>query len=182
MADDTRAKLKELFVSRYAALRRRLEHATGSADDAADILQDTWLRLDTMAEIGPVDNAKAYLRGTANNAAIDHFRRERRHVHEEEVEELFDIPDELADLERVVSARQKVDQLKIVVMQLTPRCRAILLAARVDGQLNREIAERFGISLRMVEKELAAAIKYCAEQMKDVIDPSGPSTGGRRKF
>ena len=65
---------------------------------------------------------------------------------------------------------------------LTPRRRAILLAARVDGQLNREIAERFGISLRLVESELSAAMKYCLERMKDVGDPFESMTTGRRKF
>jgi RNA polymerase sigma factor (sigma-70 family) len=182
VSDDTRTALKNLLVSRYGALLKRLERATGSAHDAGDVLHDTWLRLETMAEIGPVDNADAYLAGTTQHAATDHFRRERRHVHEEEVDELFPVPDELADPERIVAARHKVDKLKVILLQLTPRRRAILLAARVDGQLNREIAERFGISLRLVEKELGVALKYCSEHMQDLIDPSGRSTGGRRKF
>ncbi len=182
MSDDTRSVLKNLLVTRYSALLKRLERATGSANDAGDVLHDTWLRLETMAEVGPIENAEAYLAGTTHHAATDYFRRERRHVHEEEVDELFPIPDDLADPERIVAGRHKIDQLKVILLELTPRRRAILLAARVDGQLNREIAERFGISLRLVEKELGFALKYCSEHMKDLIDPSGRSTGGRRKF
>jgi RNA polymerase sigma-70 factor (ECF subfamily) len=57
-----------------------------------------------------------------------------------------------------------------------------LLAARVDGQLNREIAERFGISLRLVESELSTAIKYCLERMQELGDPYTGSRSGPRKF
>jgi RNA polymerase sigma-70 factor (ECF subfamily) len=65
---------------------------------------------------------------------------------------------------------------------LTPRRRAILLAARVDGQLNREIAEQYGISLRLVESELSAAMKYCLKRMQETGDPYAGSTAGPRKF
>ena len=54
---------------------------------------------------------------------------------------------------------------------------------RVDGQLNREIAERFGISLRLVESELSAAMKYCLQRMPEAGDPYTDSrSSGPRKF
>ena len=59
---------------------------------------------------------------------------------------------------------------------------AILLAARVDGLLNREIAEQFGISLRLVESELSAAMKYCLQRMQEDGDPYSGTRGGPRKF
>jgi len=45
--------------------------------------------------------------------------------------------------------------------ELPPRQREILLAARLDGLPRREIANRLGISLRLVEKELQRAQEYC---------------------
>jgi len=45
---------------------------------------------------------------------------------------------------------------------LPPRPRAILLAARLDGLSRQQIAERFGISVSMVEKELKRAQEHCA--------------------
>jgi RNA polymerase sigma factor (sigma-70 family) len=182
MPDSTRSELKKRLVQRYAALLKRIEYVVGSRDAAADALHETWLRLETMADVAPVANADAYLMGMANNVVVDHYRRERRHVHEDEVDELFQVPDELADPERIVAARRKIERLKVVLANLTPRRRAILMAARVDGQLNREIAERFGISLRLVERELSAALKYCSEHMEDVTRPGELPAGGRRKF
>src|ERR1700761_1406739 len=108
MSDSTRSDLKQRLVQRYAALLKRLEYVVGSKDGAADALHETWLRLETMTDTAPVANADAYLMGMASNVVVDHYRRERRHVHEDEVDELFQVSDELADPERIVAARLKI--------------------------------------------------------------------------
>ncbi|HEY3599391.1 MAG TPA: RNA polymerase sigma factor [Paraburkholderia sp.] len=183
MSDSSRAQsLRNLLVSRYSYLVKRLERVTGSRDGAADALHETWLRLESANIAAPVANGDAYILGMANNVAIDQHRSERRHVHDDDVDMLLELPDELADPERIVAARRKVEALKDILRGLTPRRRAILLAARVDGQLNREIAEHFGISLRLVESELSAAMKYCLKRMQEVGDPYAGSTAGPRKF
>jgi RNA polymerase sigma factor (sigma-70 family) len=177
-----RADLKSLFIARYAQLLKRLEYKIGSSDRAADALQEMWLRLETMPETGPIANAEAYILGVASNVAIDQYRAEHRHVYEEEVDELFQIEDDLADPERIIAARRKVDTMKVILRELPARRRAILWAARVDGQLNREIARQFGVSLRTVEKELAEGLNYCVKRMRETANPAQLVTKGRRKF
>jgi RNA polymerase sigma factor (sigma-70 family) len=181
MSDSTRAQLKKLLVARYASLLKRLERITGSKDNAADALHEAWLRLETMTSVAPVANADAYLIGMVTNAVTDQYRREKRHVHEEELDELFELEDELANPERILDARRKVEALRVVLMDLPPRRRAILLAARVEGELNREIAAYYGISVRMVEKELSEAMKHCIARMEELSQPQG-APKGRRKF
>ena len=183
MSDSTRTSdLKNLLIARYATLLKRLERFAGSRDRAADAVHETWLRLDAMNRVGPVSNAEAYLASMATNVAINQYNAERRHVHEEDLEELFEIEDELADPERIVAARRQLDALRDVVMGLTPRRRAILFAARVDGQLNQAIADELGISLRMVERELRAALKYCSDHLLEDGEPYQGAAPGRRKF
>jgi RNA polymerase sigma-70 factor (ECF subfamily) len=175
-------RLRKLIDSRYTYLVKRLERVTGSKDNAADALHETWLRLEVANVPAPVANDDAYILGMANNVAIDQYRSERRHFRDDDVDTLLEMPDELADPERIVAARRKIEVLKEVLNGLTPRRRAILLAARLDGLLNREIAERFGISLRLVESELSTAMKYCLKRMQDVGDPYTGLTAGPRKF
>lgn len=165
MSNSTRVQLKQLLVTRYAAFRRKLESVVGSKDGAVDALQETWVRLETMTEVGPVANPDAYLMRIATNVAIDQHRREQRHLHEEEVDELFEKPDELADPERILAARRQLEALEDVLRSLPARRRAIVVAARVEGRLNREIAEEFGLSLRMIERELHLALKHCNERL-----------------
>ncbi len=182
MSEATRSLLKNLLITRYRHWVKRLEYMSGSKDAAEDALQETWLRLETMSVVNPVANASAYLLSMATNAVTDRFRSERRHMHEDEVEELFQVEDELADLERIVTARRKIDSLKDVLLELTPRRRAILLAARVDGLLNREIAERFDISLRLVERELGIAMKHVTERLEEGARAGQGAAKGPRKF
>jgi RNA polymerase sigma factor (sigma-70 family) len=181
---DARNRLKKLFVSRYTHLRRQLEYHIGSRDNATDALHETWLRLDSMPDVSvAVDDA--YLLRMATNIAIDHNRREQRYLSGEEVGELLlQVKDEYADPERIVAARLRIEALKVVLDGLTPRRRAILLAARVEGELNREIAERLGISLRLVELELSTALKHCYNKMQDLDLATSSQQGkkGRRQF
>jgi RNA polymerase sigma-70 factor (ECF subfamily) len=50
--------------------------------------------------------------------------------------------------------------------ELTPRRRAILIAARLEEVPHVEIAARFGISTRMVEKELRSALIHCGQRLE----------------
>ena len=60
--------------------------------------------------------------------------------------------------------------------------RAIVIAARVDQLPHRDIAERFGISARTVEKELRAGLEHCCERMgRDFIQRFGPGAGKTSK-
>jgi RNA polymerase sigma factor (sigma-70 family) len=181
MSDSGRSHLKQLLVDRYAAMRRKLEFVAGSKERAADALHETWVRLETMPETAPVSNPDAYLMRMATNVAIDQHRRERRHLHEAEIDELFELPDELADPERIIAGRNQLEALEAVLRKLTPRRRAILLAARVEGLMNREIAERFGLSLRVVERELSYALKYCNECLWQSPEGYDGGPGGTRK-
>ena len=55
-----------------------------------------------------------------------------------------------------------------VMTELPARQKAILLAARLEGLGRREIARRFGVSVRFVHRELRAAQDYCAERLEKI--------------
>jgi RNA polymerase sigma-70 factor (ECF subfamily) len=187
---DLRTKLKRHLSSRYAVLRWRLERVVGCKHNAADALQETWLRLEAMVAPGPaaapVHNPDAYLLRMAANIATDAYRRDRIIVTEREREELMHMADEpgddISDPARIVSARLDVQALDAALAGLSPRRRAILTAARIDGMLNADIAERFGISVAMVKKELQAAMQHCKTCMADVEAAQRSDVSGRRKY
>jgi RNA polymerase sigma-70 factor (ECF subfamily) len=182
VSEVTRALLKKLLISSYAHLARRLERVAGSPGEATDALHETWLNLETAAMPGSIANPDAYLLTMATNAVTDQFRREKRHLHEEEIDEYFHVADECADTERIVSARQQIDRLKAVLLHMPERRRAILVAARIDGRLNREIAEQFGISLRLVERELALGMQQVIERFGDGSAAGKGASKGPRKY
>ena len=107
----------------------------------------------------------SYLFRMAFNIAVDHRRARARRLARTEVHSLLDIADDAPDAARTVAARLEVEALARIMAGMPLRRRSILMAARLDGVPQREIAERFGISLTLVEKELKLAQEYCAARL-----------------
>jgi RNA polymerase sigma-70 factor (ECF subfamily) len=176
MTKAMRTALHEVLVQRYAGFKKRLVYFLGSEDVAADALQETWLRVGAIDDDRPLKNPGSYLFRMAMNIAADQHRSNTRLLTTIEVEDIERVVDELADPARIVAARDEMDALESAMEQLTPRRREILIAARVHGMLNREIADLFGISQRHVEKELRAALLHCEARLdRKVVRRRGPA-------
>ena len=166
MADSARATLRELLVERYGQLKTMLARKLGSSDLAGDALQDTWVRLENAENIEPVHNPGAYLYRMAYHAAIDKQRAEDRRLSVGEIETMLDLVSPEPGPAQIAQANSELHALARVLEQMPQRRRDILLAVRLDGLAQREVAERFGISLRLVELELKKAQDFCAEHIE----------------
>jgi RNA polymerase sigma factor (sigma-70 family) len=171
MTESTLAALRRLFVDRYDELKARLTRRLGSADLADDALQDTWLRLARIETVGVVHNPANYLLRTVLNVVQDRKRADRRHLSTLEIDALLHrLADEQPGPAEVVEARSELEALTAILAELPPRRRVILLAARLDNMPRQEIADRLGISLRLVGKELQLAHEYCLARQRQKKD------------
>jgi RNA polymerase sigma-70 factor (ECF subfamily) len=171
-----RGALRALLVSRYGELKRRLARRLGSLDAASDVLHETYLRLDRFDGTVTVANAQAYLLRTAMNVASDHERAEKRLLSAVEIDDLWRLAGDVADPETILSMRMELDAFKHALGELPPRSQAILIAARVEELPHEAIAERFGISTRMVQFELRRALEHCARRLqRKVVRRFGPA-------
>jgi len=162
MTDPNLAALRQLLVASYDDLKVRLARRLGSVDLAQDALHDTWLRLARADAIGAVQNPAHYLIRAVFNAVQDRKRSEKRHLSTVEIDALLhSLADEQPGPAEVIEARSELEALAGILAELPPRRRAILLAARLENLSRQEIADRFGISLRLVGKELQLAHEYC---------------------
>jgi RNA polymerase sigma-70 factor (ECF subfamily) len=159
------ATLQQRLLMRYEFFKKRLTKYLGSADLAGDALQDTWLRLERGGELTTLRSPDNYLYSMAVNIARNHMHAEKR-LSASEIETLLDIEDEAPEPARVVEARSELQTLVAIIAELPERQQAILLAARVDGLSRREIAQRFGVSVRFVQRELQEAQVYCVERSR----------------
>ncbi len=168
-----------LFMERHQEFRRRLKRRLGSDDLVNDILQETYLRVERMGDVaGGTRNPVGYLFRMALNVAADHRQADGRFLTGTEVEDLLHIADDALDPARVVQARMEVETLERALEELTARQRAILIAARVEEASHLEIARRFGISVRMVGKELKKALEHCGQRLeRKVVQRFGPGAG-----
>ncbi|VCU68653.1 putative RNA polymerase sigma factor FecI [Pigmentiphaga humi] len=142
-------------------LRRKLGHAA----DAADLTQDTFLRVLGRLHAQPaaaliVREPYRYLATIANGLVADHWRRQR--VEQAYLEELARRPEALAPSpeERLVAV-QTLCELDAMLDRLPAKARRAFLLARLDGLGCGEIAGVLGVSDRMVRKYLAQAMYQC---------------------
>lgn len=182
MPDTIKNTLRALFLTRYAQFRRHLHLRLGSEDLANDALHETYLRVENMNAPNAIKYPSAYLYRIALNIAEDQRKSNGRMLSVPEIEGLYELADELADPVRTVEARDEIDLLERALAELPKRRRLILIAARVDEMPHRDIADRFGISVRTVEKEIRAGLEHCCERMeRDFIQRFGPGAGKTSK-
>jgi RNA polymerase sigma factor (sigma-70 family) len=168
MSETSLIALRQIFLDRYDDLKQRLARRLGSADLAGDALQDTWLRLAHAEAMDSIRSPKSYLFRMAFNMARDRRRSEKQHLNFEDVGSLLHFVDEAPNPAEIAEARSDLRALQAVLAELPPRRRAILLAARVDNLPRQEIAERLGVSLRLVSKELRLAHEYCVARCAQI--------------
>jgi RNA polymerase sigma-70 factor (ECF subfamily) len=137
-------ELESLWRESSARLRAWFERETGSAADAEDLVQETFLRvherLDTLLDAASV---RAWLGKIARNVLIDHHRRRGAADPGEAVEDelALALADE-SNLDRVVAS-----WLDGFLAELEPEDAEALRLVDLQGKTQRELAELQGLSL-----------------------------------
>jgi RNA polymerase sigma factor (sigma-70 family) len=174
MSDSNWAVLRQSFLASYDMLGKKLTRRFGSADFAADVLHDTYLRLERGGPIGPVSNPESYVLRIAENIGRNVRRRTSRLMTGAETEDIFEhAEDEAPDSTRIIAARQEVALVRTVVADMTLRRRQLFLAVWVEGATIAQLATRFGLSVRLVQKEVQEAREEIATALRKKIDLRG---------
>jgi RNA polymerase sigma factor (sigma-70 family) len=160
MSDISWAMLRDLLVDRYDEFKRRLARRLGSAELATETLHEAWLRLARTGSPGVVHSPESYVFRVALNVAFDRRYAQERELSASDVEALRHLDDDELDPQSIAEARAEIRELRRALEDLPPRCRSVFIAARVEGIPQADIARRFGMSTRMVERDLKRAFDY----------------------
>ncbi|MCK9915646.1 RNA polymerase sigma factor [Microbacteriaceae bacterium K1510] len=170
-------KLRQILEQNYGRLRDRLARRFGSADFASEVLHDAYIRLGTGEVTAAIRSVDAYLYRVALNVAADRREADRLWVDKAAIEALRRRDDHELDPEEIARARAEWRVLLRALDELPPRRQAIFVAARFDELPHRDIAERFGVSVDTVDRELKAAFEFFAKRLGKNRPPrrgSGP--------
>ncbi|NNA18770.1 RNA polymerase sigma factor [Pseudomonas lundensis] len=157
--------LREFYTQILHFLRKR----TDNASDAADMTQDVFTQWLGYQDRAKVQQPRAFLFQMARNLLRDHWRRQqvRQSVHADQVErEDEPLSDERDDPMLAAHRLQRLEQLKTVLAELSPRRREALILHRFEGLSQAQIAQRMGISVSMVEKHIAFALLHCKQHLQ----------------
>ena len=166
MVKSTRALLQKSLVERYGQLRDRLAARLGSKDLAGEALHETWLKLNDGAELAPVADPVAYLYRAAMNTASTLAATNKRVLGTGEIDDLMRIADDAPDPERIAISRSELAHVWKILRELTPRQRHVFVESFTGSATHAELAERYGVSVRMIQMDLRDAILHCARRTR----------------
>ncbi|WP_293679409.1 sigma-70 family RNA polymerase sigma factor [uncultured Phenylobacterium sp.] len=142
-------------------LRSRLR-VRFSADLADDLAQETYLRMAGREPSSPVENPRGLLLTVASNLARDAFRRDRVRA-----EYAARSPHAFSRADLSVHTAEDDFEVREAIRSLPPKLRDVLLLSKIGGLTNREIAQRYGLSVRAIDKRLQQAVTLFVARLRD---------------
>lgn len=147
-------------------LRRLLRHRGRTHDEADDLIQEAFLRLQLYRRSRHVEEPEAFLVRAVENLFIDQLRRKlRRGSHVAVEQELPRLTDPMPLPDEVLAAQQRLQRLRCALEALSPRTREVLLLQRIEGFSHAQIAARLEITVSAVEKHVAKAALFLSDWM-----------------
>ena len=170
------SQIARLFAEHKKALEAFVARRTGNTQVAADLTQESFLRLARLPADKKIDNLPAFLFTIASNLIRDHQRQMIRREHREVGEPSDELPCDSPGVEEQLAAMQEQALMHDAIQALPEATRHIFLLYHVDECSYREIGERLKVSPRSVEYQLRRALIDCRAFIKARLlsDTQGP--------
>lgn len=132
-----------LYSEHHGWLQNWLRGKLGCAADAADLAQDTFLRILLKRELREIGIPRAFLRTIARGLVIDHWRREE--LQRAYLESIAHLPEAQAPSpEARELVLELLEEISRMLDGLKPKVRTAFLLAQCEDLSHRQIAERMG--------------------------------------
>jgi len=152
--------IQSLYAEHHPWLCAWLRKRLGCFDHAADLAQDTFIRVLLQRKAPELREPRAYLSSVARSLMIDSFR--RRALEQAYLEtlaarpEALDVSPEARFL--IIETLLEIDRL---LDGLGARTREIFLLAQLDGLSYVEIGRQLNVSVNTVKKHAVRALTHC---------------------
>jgi RNA polymerase sigma factor (sigma-70 family) len=144
----------------YARLIKACLRRGRTLEDAEDLVQEAYARLIEYRRNAKVRDEEAFVRRVVINLAINQYHRDQILTFVPESIDELDRQARLVDagpaIERILDARQQLEQIEAMLAAVSRRTAEIFLAHRA-GFSYEEVASELGISTRTVKKHIVRA-------------------------
>lgn len=149
-----------LYLDHHSWLTGWLRRKLGCPHSAADLAQDTFMRLLSARETPSINEPRAFLTVVAKRVLFNHYR--RQDLERAYLQALADMPEPLvpSEEERAIILQTLMELEQLLDGLPTPVKRAFLLA-QVDGLSYADIGAQLGISIATVKRHLNKAALRC---------------------
>lgn len=174
----TLTELEEIIKAIRPELHRYVAHMIGSAVDAEDVVQETFVKaLDSLALLNPQSNVRGWLFRVAHNKAIDYLR---RHTNQE-LELLDDYP-LASEPDQPLEEKELVAVALSVFLKLAPKQRSCVILKDVLGYSLAEISELLNATVGEIKAALHRGRTRLREFSKNVEVSAPPVDDDEREL
>lgn len=168
-----KANVGAWFAEYHDQLLRFLARGLGEGGDAQDLAQEVFLRILRVEDPDLIQHPRAYLYRVAVNVIQEwRLRRQRFPIEDDhDLEQLPAVGEPMADLEASEHSRT----VNAAVAALPAVYRAVLTLRVTQGMTHQEVADRLGVTPRMVKRYLIKAYA----RLRDTLADSDPAHGKR---
>lgn len=153
--------MQQLYRSHHAWLLGWLQRRVQNRCDAADLSQDTFVRLLASPQPEtPLREPRAYLATIARRLLANLYR--RRSLEQAYLEALATLPEEEApSAEHQAAILEALNAVERVLARLSTRARQAFLLSQIEGRTQEEIAALMAVNVRSVQRWLVQAYEEC---------------------
>ena len=162
-----KALIGRLFAEHGTALQAFFRRRIRETPNAPDLAQEVYLRMLRVRDTDAIRNPELYLYTVANNLLKENAVFERTRAAGDDIDDLA-VQEQLAELpqfDEEIDTSQRIQRLRQVLAQLSPKCRAAVLLQYGHDLSYEQIGTRLGVSSHMVKKHLAQALLHCRRRM-----------------
>jgi len=149
-----------LYSEHNGWLKSWLRARVGNANDAADLAQDTFVRLLASRDIEQIREPRTYLSAIARALMIDKFRRRALEQAYCEALALHPEPMDISPEKRLLILETLV-AIDSMLDGLGERTRQIFLSVQLEGLSYVATGKRLGVSVTTVKKHVIRAMTHC---------------------
>lgn len=168
------AAFSQFVDERRGALLGFLVKLGVASEDAKDLVQEALLRLLRYQDTAKPEEWTPLAYRIVLNLHRDKQRQAATQAGAGTIntdEQLAALPSLDESPERQLSNQQQLTLVRTAILQLPPRCKEIYLLNRIDGMSYPAIAQRCGITVKAVEKNISRALR----ELRMKVDRSLPS-------
>lgn len=164
VSEATRRQLMRALQDRYAELKAKLSRSF-APDLVEDALHDTWLRLQQPRDLGAARDPASYLTRAVANRVRNILTARERLLDFTDIMDLVDAAHDAPGPEIIAGDRREIARMQAALAELTDRQQDIFHETFVGNESHHALAERYGVTLRTIQKELQRAVEHCAKRL-----------------
>lgn len=164
---DPKALLAALYDDNHRWLRAWLYRQLKCPQDAADLTQDTFIRVLDARQLTQLEEPRAFLSTVARRLLFSFWRRKR--LEQRYLDSLALLPERYSPSEEDLTlVREALESIVRLLDGLPARVRQIFILSRLEGLSQPMIAQQLNVSLATVERDLRRAFLHCLAESADL--------------